>query len=49
MYVHGGGWIYGSKGRDGLFPVLFAAQLGWVVATVDYRCVMRCGCFKNVV
>ena len=38
MYVHGGGWIYGSKGREGLFPVLFAAQLGWVVATVDYRC-----------
>ena len=40
VYIHGGGWVMGSKTQNGLFPVHFVAQLGWVVVTVDYRFVL---------
>lgn len=37
LYVHGGGWVLGNKGQQGLpFMQLLAAQ-GWVCFAIDYR------------
>ena len=37
VYVHGGGWVVGSKNEQGL-PLLFhVAARGWLGVSVDYR------------
>ena len=38
LYVHGGGWMLGSKETNGFLPVSFVAAMGWVVVTANYRC-----------
>lgn len=37
LYVHGGGWVIGSKNKQGLPTVHRLARRGWVVYTIDYR------------
>ena len=34
MYIHGGDWMYGNRGRP---PVLFLLEEGIAVASIDYR------------
>jgi acetyl esterase/lipase len=37
LYVHGGGWVVGSKGQQGLPTIHHLASLGWVCVTINYR------------
>lgn len=46
LYVHGGGWMFGSKDFVGLLPVHFVAQIGWTVVTANYR-FDECKIFPN--
>lgn len=37
MYVHGGGWVVGSKHQQGQPLLHYLAQNGWVCADINYR------------
>ncbi len=37
IFVHGGGWVIGSKDRDSIPLAHFVAQAQWVVVTINYR------------
>ncbi len=37
VYVHGGGWVIGNKGQQGLVTVNHLASRGWVCASINYR------------
>lgn len=37
LYVHGGGWIIGNKGQQGLLTVNHLAARGWVCVSINYR------------
>ncbi len=37
MYIHGGGWILGSKNEQGLPLIYRMARRGWVVVATNYR------------
>ncbi len=37
LYVHGGGWVIGNKGQQGLLTVNQLASQGWVCVSINYR------------
>lgn len=37
LYVHGGGWMFGTKNTQGLPLMVHLASKGWLCANVDYR------------
>ncbi len=39
FYIHGGGWLFGSKTLGGLECVISAIEYGYAVISVDYRMV----------
>ena len=49
IFVHGGGWIIGSKNAD-LMTSDLPAILGWVSVCVQYRCdhcIDTCACWYD--
>lgn len=37
LYIHGGGWVIGNKGQQGLLTVNHMAARGWVCFSANYR------------
>ena len=37
LFIHGGGWVIGSKGQQGLCTVNHFAERGWVCFNANYR------------
>jgi acetyl esterase/lipase len=37
LYVHGGGWVIGNKGQQGLLTVNHLAARGWLCVSINYR------------
>ncbi len=37
LYTHGGGWVIGNKGQQGLVTVNHMASRGWLCVSINYR------------
>jgi len=37
LYTHGGGWVIGNKGQQGLVTINHMAQRGWLCIAINYR------------